>query len=438
MKKINIVDNGVNVDFVDEDLIKPIAKIYDSIQIFEDDIKILSIALIFNKEFPEFTKKYEDDLYSIIEFNFPKIMDGKQNNEINRFINNARQIFSNQNKLKIKEAGIEHISLILLFNKTFDSINIKGVNFKKNKETGTNMLFVPKVPKYNLDQVILNEDLEKEIKKSLIILEKRELIYNKWGFAEIEPSPKAILNFYGPSGTGKTMTAHAIANFLNIKIMALNYADIESKFVGDAPKNLVRAFEIAGNENALLFFDEADSFLGKRITNISSSSDQAVNSLRSQLLILLEDFEGVVIFATNLVSNYDKAFESRIFKHLKFDLPDKEGRKKIISKSIPNRVPFDGNVSLTDDQLDTLSDISDGLSGRHIKNAILNALTNAALSGNEFLTYDDFFQSFEKLKIETEDLNKNSITIDSNKKKKLEMKISDRLKQKTKNRYKSR
>ena len=68
----------------------------------------------------------------------------------------------------------------------------------------------------------------------------------------------------------------------------------------------------------MLFFDEADSFLGKRIQNVSSSSDQAINSLRSQMLILLEDFEGVVVFATNLADNYDKAFESRICKHISF------------------------------------------------------------------------------------------------------------------------
>lgn len=74
-----------------------------------------------------------------------------------------------------------------------------------------------------------------------------------------------------------------------------------------------------------MFFDEADSFLGKRIQNVNQSADQALNSLRSQMLILLEEHSGVVIFATNLVSNFDKAFQSRILKHIKFDLPNEEG-----------------------------------------------------------------------------------------------------------------
>ncbi|MGC8140941.1 AAA family ATPase, partial [Salmonella enterica] len=82
-----------------------------------------------------------------------------------------------------------------------------------------------------------------------------------------------------------------------------------------APKNLQAAFDVAKNNDCVLFFDEADSFLGKRITNVVQGADQALNSLRSQMLILLEEFKGIVIFATNLVTNFDTAFESRILKH---------------------------------------------------------------------------------------------------------------------------
>jgi SpoVK/Ycf46/Vps4 family AAA+-type ATPase len=344
-----------------------------------------------------------------------------------------------QNKIKLSEADIKSITVLFLYNKSFDEIKIKGLDFKTNKTVNPKqeeLSFVPIIPKYRLDQVILSDNLEKEIKKALTILEYREKIYETWGFGEIEPSPKAILNFYGPSGTGKTMTSHAVANYLNIKIMALNYADIESKFVGDAPKNLIKAFESASRENALLFFDEADSFLGKRITNISSSSDQAVNSLRSQLLILLENFEGIVIFATNLMDNYDKAFESRIFKHLKFDLPDEKGRKELISKSIPRKVPFKDKKSLSNDELIELSKITPGLSGRHIKNGILNALTNAVISDKDVLSYQDFYDALLQVKQSMDDINSKGTTtklvLDNKRKKELENRISEKLKQRNK------
>lgn len=240
---------------------------------------------------------------------------------------------------------------------------------------------------------------------TLTILEKQYIIYDEWGFSEIDPSPKSILNFYGDPGTGKTMTAQAIANKLGVKIMALNYSEIESKYVGDAPKNLQKAFDIAQKENALLFFDEADSFLGKRMTNVSSGSDQAINSLRSQMLILLENFNGIVIFATNLVKNYDKAFESRIFKHIKFELPNAELRKQLIHRMIPKKVPFE--EALTEAQFEALIELSEHFSGRELKNSILLALSSAISAGRTKVCLNDFKESFESTANTKKELNKN-------------------------------
>ena len=58
------------------------------------------------------------------------------------------------------------------------------------------------------------------------------------------------------------------------------------------------------------------------------------------MLILLEEFSGIVLFATNLVTNFDKAFESRILKHIKFELPDENARMHIIEKKLPTQIPF--------------------------------------------------------------------------------------------------
>lgn len=165
------------------------------------------------------------------------------------------------------------------------------------------------------------------------LIECKNLIYQQWGYGEIEPVAKSVINMHGPAGTGKTMCAHAIAKKLGKKLLALNYSEIESKFLGDSAKNLKHAFETADKTDSVMFFDEADSFLGKRVENIGNSTDQALNSLRSQMLILLEEHNGVVLFATNLVSNFDPAFNSRIQKHIKFELPNKEARIEIIKKT---------------------------------------------------------------------------------------------------------
>ncbi|MDM8542568.1 AAA family ATPase [Desulfococcaceae bacterium HSG9] len=136
-----------------------------------------------------------------------------------------------------------------------------------------------------MEQIILSQSTTSQFKESLKLFEYQDLIFNKWGFKQIEPNYKIALNFFGPPGTGKTMMAHAIAHYMHKKIIAVDYAQIESKFVGDAPKNLEAAFKIASDKDAILFFDEADSFLGKRISGISTGSEQAINSLRSQMLL---------------------------------------------------------------------------------------------------------------------------------------------------------
>jgi SpoVK/Ycf46/Vps4 family AAA+-type ATPase len=263
---------------------------------------------------------------------------------------------------------------------------IVSLSFSKKESTKSNEedqlpVFVPVEPKYSFDQIILSDYVREEIFNAVKIIECKDLIYNQWGFNEIDPVPRSILNFYGEPGTGKTMCAHAIAKHLGKKLLALNYSEIESKYVGEAPKNLQKAFDTAKELDAVLFFDEADSFLGRRIENVTQGSDQALNSLRSQMLIQLELFTGVVLFATNLVTNFDRAFESRILKHIKFELPGLEARATIIKKMIPPRLPLESPFS--EEQLLEVSSQIDGLSGREIKNAILEMLLSKADKGKE-------------------------------------------------------
>ena len=76
-------------------------------------------------------------------------------------------------------------------------------------------------------------------------------------------------------------------------------------FMGETAKNIRAAFECAKRVDAVLFFYEADTLLGARLSNVTQGIDNEVNSLRSTLLIELEKFEGIVIFATNFEKNYD-------------------------------------------------------------------------------------------------------------------------------------
>lgn len=100
---------------------------------------------------------------------------------------------------------------------------------------------------------------------------------------------------------------------------------------------------------------------------------QAINSMRSQLLICLEQFRGIVIFATNLVENYDIAFETRV-RHIHFPMPDENCRYQIWQKHLPQELPLSSDVSL--DELAKVTDIC----GREIREAVIDAAIRVALN----------------------------------------------------------
>lgn len=329
--------------------------------------------------------------------------------EINNFLLSKKEEFG-----KFLDDNI-HFNVVLQFQNRIKTTEKKNNDYGQSKQDEL-PYYVPIEPRYDFSQIVLSDHIKQQIEEAINIIQYKDLIYNKWGFYEVDTIPKSVLNFYGPPGTGKTMCAHAISKKLGKKLLALNYAEIESKYVGDAPKNLQRAFEIATKEDCVLFFDEADSFLGKRINNVSQGADQALNSLRSQMLILLEEHSGIVIFATNLVSNFDKAFESRILRHIKLELPIKEARMRIIQKMIPTKLPLE--KPLTDEELEQLGQITDGFSGREIKNAILDTLLSKATKDKEnaIFIFDDFKNSFELKRDELETLKKE---IDGDKKQKI-------------------
>lgn len=196
------------------------------------------------------------------------------------------------------------------------------------------------------------------------------------------------------------MAAEAIAHKLNKKILKVSYADIESKFHGEGPKMVKAIFLAAEKEEAVLFIDESDSLLSKRLTNVTQGSEQAINSMRSQLLICLEEFKGIVIFATNLVVNYDNAFLTRLIS-VEFVKPDKECREKIWNVHISGNGI---NIPLAEDV--DVSELAEKYKfcGRDIRKAVISACVAVAMHNGDIVTQADFVKSCDKIKDEEERL----------------------------------
>lgn len=348
------------------------------------------------------------------------VEDSKSYNKVYILENNANPDIKNSLKLCSEVDSYIH-SKEIKFKSYLPATTILRIvlNFKQRQQEAQSAPvsnFIAVEGRYVFNQIVLPKEKLDEIYSAINLIELQDLIYNKWNFKSVDAVPRCILNFYGEPGTGKTMCAHAIARKLGKKILALNYSEIESKYVGDSAKNLMNAFNYAKENDCVLFFDEADSFLGKRIQNVSQGADQALNSLRSQMLILLEEFQGIVLFATNLVTNFDVAFESRILKQIKFDLPDESARCQIISKKIPAELPFDHK--LTDDELLNLSRAIGLISPREIKNAVLECIIKKATQDreNSVFTYDDFLQAFKNKREAVDNLEKEKNKVNANRK----------------------
>lgn len=246
-------------------------------------------------------------------------------------------------------------------------------------------------PLWSLDQLVAPDSLMEELQTTISLVRLEPLVFDDWGLREIEPFPRSALNFHGGPGTGKTLAAHAVAAELGKKILVASYAQIESKYHGDGPKNVEAIFHAARQQDAVLFMDEADSLLSRRLTNVTQGSEQAINSMRSQILICLERHKGVVIFATNLVENYDRAFETRV-RHIHFPQPDHAARTIIWQKHLPKRLPLHEDV-----EAHRLAAIAEEFCGRDIKNAVVNAALLVARRGDKVIRHSDFAESVARI-----------------------------------------
>lgn len=251
--------------------------------------------------------------------------------------------------------------------------------------------YVSRAPLFNFDFLVVPEDVRESLLSSVELVLLEELVFDKWNLRSIEPFPRAALNFHGNPGTGKTLAAHAVSSYLNKPILMASYAQVESKYVGDGSKNVESVFFAAERDNAVLFVDEADSLLSRRLTDVTQGAEQAINSMRSQLLICMERYRGVVIFSTNLIENYDRAFETRM-RHIQFPMPDAEGRRLIWMRHLPKELPLDGEVSI-----ERLSEIED-VCGRDIKNAVIDAALRAARGRRPHLGQQDLIDALNRIK----------------------------------------
>jgi SpoVK/Ycf46/Vps4 family AAA+-type ATPase len=169
------------------------------------------------------------------------------------------------------------------------------------------------------------------------------------------------------------MAAEIMAAELGLDLYKIDLSTVVSKYIGETEKNLARIFVEAETSNAILFFDEADALFGKR-SEVRDAHDRYANIEISYLLQKMEEYEGVVILATNFRKNMDDAFVRRIHFTIDFPFPSEKNRRQIWEKIWPERIPLDPDIDL-------------GFMARHFEIAG-GSIRNVALAAS-FLAADD-------------------------------------------------
>lgn len=194
-------------------------------------------------------------------------------------------------------------------------------------------------PRYTWDDLVLPPAQLTTLHLIGAMIRQRPVVYGDWGFERKLAMGKGVIAlFAGPSGTGKTMAAEVIAHDLGMDLYKIDLSAVVNKYIGETEKNLERIFQAAQQSDAILFFDEADALFGKR-SEVKDAHDRYANIETAYLLQRTEEYNGLVILASNLKKNMDDAFMRRLHFAIDFPEPEESERLAIWQRTLPSAAP---------------------------------------------------------------------------------------------------
>lgn len=244
--------------------------------------------------------------------------------------------------------------------------------------------------RYHFQDLILPAAQKKQLREICGQVKNRYHIYEKWGFSTKNAYGTGIsVVFSGPPGTGKTMAAQVMAKELGLELYKVDLSAVVSKYIGETEKNLNLIFDEGRQNQAILFFDEADVLFSKR-TEVRDSHDKYSNMEAAFLLQKMEEYTGVAILATNYIQNMDEAFKRRLTFMIDFPFPDRESRRQLWESMVPEKLPLGDTVDF-----EFLSQCFE-MSGSQIKNSLVHGAFLAADSGKEKVEMADILKAVRK------------------------------------------
>jgi len=198
---------------------------------------------------------------------------------------------------------------------------------------------VPIEPQYEWKDLVLPPEQMKQLRGLAARVKFRSLVHNTWDFGQKMSRGRGLAAiFTGPPGTGKTCTAEVLAKELSLRLFQIDLAAVLDKYIGESEKRLSLIFREAELSQSLLFFDEADALFGKRV-EVNEARDHYANMQTNYLLQRIEQYQGLVILATNFLENIDEAFLRRLHCLVRFPFPDQKAREQIWRLQFPEKAP---------------------------------------------------------------------------------------------------
>ncbi|MBX1607992.1 ATP-binding protein [Campylobacter jejuni] len=249
-------------------------------------------------------------------------------------------------------------------------------------------------PSTDINDIIMPENT-KELLENILKQQDKKVLerLHSWGIKS-NKNIEAKIIFYGPAGTGKTMSALAMAKSMKKSILSFDCSKILSKWVGESEQNVRKIFDTYKNivqtckQSPILLLNEADQFLSTRVDG-SSGSDKMHNQMQNIFLEQIERFSGVIIATTNFLESLDSAFSRRFDYKIEFKKPDFKDRLKIWEKFLPKKALFE-----KDFDINILSNYE--LSGAQILMVVKNTALKVAVSQDGVFKMQDFIESIQK------------------------------------------
>ena len=249
-----------------------------------------------------------------------------------------------------------------------------------------------------LDDVVLAEKTKETLDALLKQVDKNVINRLKaWGIKDKKRGIDAKIIFYGIAGTGKTLTALALAKSLKKDVLSFDCSKILSMYIGESEKNVRNIFDKyneikeQSKTEPVLLLNEADQFLSSRSSGTGSSADKMHNQMQNIFLEQIERFDGILIATTNLLENLDKAFSRRFNYKIEFLKPNKDQRIALWKKLLPTNLPLEKDFDIE-------KIAKHELTGGQIELVIKNTAYKLAIQENAVFKLSDFEEQISKEK----------------------------------------